>query len=118
MVKKFWQTADQTAIKELMIAQESLLEAHHGSDEIYDEQYEKLHKEALAKYSQTYSPEEAEKKAHDFADTRANELANQGAKTIFLLNEGILRLGNIEMKSLFKPALGSRRPYESSRPAC
>ncbi len=108
MVKKFWQTADQNTIRELMITQESLIEAHHGSDRIKEENYKRLYDEGITRGM-------SEQEANEIAETKSEELANIGAGAIFSLNQGILRLGNIEMKTLFKPAMGSRRPYEALR---
>lgn len=95
-MRKFMQDLPQDAVREFMIAQESLIEAHHGSEEVYKENYQAFKDAGLSDES-----------AHE----KASNLEEQAYKNLFFMNEGILRLGNIEMKAAFKPKMSSRRPF-------
>lgn len=96
-IKKFFEQAPKHVVREILVAQESLLEADNGSEEVYKSMYDKILKET---------------KDENLAIEKAEAAKEDAFKNIFLLNQSILRLSNIETKAIFKPTQSSRRSYQ------
>ncbi len=76
---------------------ESMLEADHTSSQIYDD--------VFAKEMAKHGDEETATKIADAAKT-------ESFKNVYALNMAILKINNLETRSLFKPSLYSRRPLK------
>lgn len=86
-------------VQTLLNNNEAMLEAHNTSDEVYESVKQKLIEQGIDEQT---------------ASNQATEASTEAFKQDWLLNTFILRLGNIEGKTLFKSALSSRRPLKES----
>lgn len=78
---------------------EAMMEAHHTSEEVYKQSYDKSISQGLD-----------EDQAKQIAETAQNE----AFKNIYVMNMGILKINNLSTRSFFKSDLGSRRSYKQA----